>query len=307
MWRMFLYIVYFLVRRFHWFLLGRTVYACVHVWTASFAQLPPHAHHITPSVVSESMSGADSGFAATTSEAAGSAASSVTSASARPKEKRSSLPAFPFVFSVVVCVRCSIPRVCRFFFFLPEDVVCMRLLHRYVIKKRSSLPAFETRTYATAIAKYRHCSCHLFPTRASLPKSEILSTVKKWPSCCITAELSQAYFGFTLSVKAATIRYLNTVYRRKITVVSYYHRTNFQHIFVSRFPSTLLPWNYEISTTVSKTSGKWQYRPAWNRLKYRHQRPPCKTCIENLVWRSGCTRSWKYDINIRTSAKCLPS
>ena len=59
-WRMFFYIIYFLVRRFHGFPFGRTLYACVDVWTGSVVHLPPHAHHITPSVVSRSMSGADS-------------------------------------------------------------------------------------------------------------------------------------------------------------------------------------------------------------------------------------------------------
>ena len=69
-WRMFFYILYFLVKTFLWFHFGRTLYACVDVWTGSIAHLPPHAHRITPSVVSRSMSGADSsvggGSAATT-------------------------------------------------------------------------------------------------------------------------------------------------------------------------------------------------------------------------------------------------
>ena len=78
---MFFYVLYFLVRRFQWFPLGRTLYACVDEW--SVAHLPPHAHRITPRVVSRSMSGVDrsvgGGSAAITSEEAGPAASSVPS------------------------------------------------------------------------------------------------------------------------------------------------------------------------------------------------------------------------------------
>ena len=92
MWRMFFYSLYFLVRRFHWFPFGRTLYACVDVWTGNVAHLPPHAHHFTPSVVSRSMSGADSsvggGSAATTSGEAGPAASSVPSAASPDPKKR---------------------------------------------------------------------------------------------------------------------------------------------------------------------------------------------------------------------------
>ena len=258
-WRMFFYILYFLVKTFLGFHFGRTLYACVDVWTGSVAHLPPHAHHIMPSVVSRSMSGADSsvggGSAATTSEEAGPAASSVPSA-ASPVPKKREVRSLP-----VCCVGA--------FFVFPVVVVCMRLLNLDVMErevtycplvyglffcfsggcclhetaqsrcdeKRSRLPACEERTYPTTITKYRHFSCYRLPTRALPSKNEVPSTVKKLPSCCITAEILPAYFSLTVSVKAVTVRYRNTVYRRKITVVSYYHRHNYRHILVLPFPS----------------------------------------------------------------------
>ena len=79
------------------------VNACVDVWTESVAHLPTHAYPITPSEVSRSMSGADSsvggGSAATTSEKAGPAASSVPSAASPDPNKRE------VARPLVVCMR----------------------------------------------------------------------------------------------------------------------------------------------------------------------------------------------------------
>ena len=166
-------------------------------------------------------------------------------AQSRCDGKRSSLPAcvgdFFFCFPGGCCLhetaqsRCDqkrsivayLPACVGTFFFCFSSGCCLHeTAQSRCDGKRSSLPACEARTYPTTIANYRHFSCYRLPPRALPPKNEIPSTVKKLPSCCIAAEILPAYFSFTVSVKAITVRYRNTVFRRKITVVSYYHRHN---------------------------------------------------------------------------------
>ena len=146
----------------------------------------------------------------------------------------------------------SLLPACVGFFFFCSGCCLHEIAQSRCDEKRSSLPACEARTYSTTIAKYRHFSCYRLPPRALPPKNETPSTVKNIPSCCITAEILPAYFSFIVSVKAVTVTYRTTVYRRKITVVSYHHRHNYRHILVLPFPSRQLSSHIKLPSTVGK-------------------------------------------------------
>ena len=219
MWRMFYCILYFLVRRFHWFPFGRTLYACVDVWTGSVAHLQQNAHHITPGVVSRSMS--DLLPLQVKRLCLLLRQSRLLLRQTLRKEKwlaRLLCRFLFFCFSSGCCLhetaqsRCDekissfLPACVGTFFCFSGGCCLHETAQSRCDEKRSSLPACEARTYPTTFSKYRHFSCYRLPTRALPPKNEIPSTAEKLPSCCITAEIFPAYFSFTVSVKAVTVR-----------------------------------------------------------------------------------------------------
>ena len=146
-------------------------------------------------------------------------------AQSRCDEKRSSLlpgcvGTLFFCFSGGCCLYETAQSRCNV---MKREVACPPVRHAHILQQLPNTGISRVTVYQQG--------------RALPPKNVIPSTVKKLPSCCITAEISPADFSFTVSVKAVSVRSRNTVYRRKITIVSYHHRHNYRHILVLPFPS----------------------------------------------------------------------